>query len=79
MADLKGNVVRMYPADAAKNPDAVLEQAVGEYEELFIIGWDKQGHLDARATSTLDAANVLWLIEKFKAKLLAGDFSDGGQ
>ena len=76
MPDSNGNVVRMYPADAAKNPDAVLEQAVGDYEELFIIGWDKEGHLDARATSTLNAASVLWLMEKFKSKLLAGDYSE---
>lgn len=68
-------VVKFYPKDAAKDADNVLEQAIGVYDEVLVIGWrkDEQGTMDARATLGLkDGADVLWLIEKFKFNLLAG-------
>jgi len=68
------SVVKFFPKDAAKDPDAVLEQAIGQYDNVVIIGWDKEGMLDPRASLGLNSANVLWLIEVFKAKLLAGDY-----
>lgn len=73
------DVVKFYPQDAAKNPDSVLEQAVGQYSNVLIIGWDKDGDLDARASIGLKAgSDVLWLIECFKHKLLLGDYCDEG-
>ena len=70
------DIVKFYPADAAKDADNVLEQALGTYDEVVIIGWDKDGELDCRATLGLkDGGDVLWLIELFKHKLLNGDYS----
>lgn len=69
-------VVKFYPADAAKDADNVLEQAIGNYSDVLIIGWDKDGNFDARATLGLkDGGDCLWLVETFKFKLLNGDFS----
>ena len=68
------SVVKIFPKDAAKDPDAVLEQAIGQYDNVVIIGLDKEGMLDPRASLGLNSANILWLIEVFKAKLLAGDY-----
>lgn len=69
-------VVKFYPKDAAKDPDAVLEQAIGRFEDVLIIGWDKQGKMDARASLGLkDGGDMLWLIEHFKHNLLNGDYS----
>ena len=74
MAD---NVTKFYSADAAKDPDAVLEQAIGEYDQVLIIGWAKDGSFDARATLGLkDGGDILWLIEVFKFRLMSGDFAD---
>jgi hypothetical protein len=71
------NVVKFYPANAAENPDAVLEQAIGQYEHVLILGWDADGEFDGRASLGLsEQAEVLWLIEWFKMKLLRGDFSE---
>lgn len=71
------NIAKFYPADAAKSADNVLEQAIGEYSEVLIIGWDKDGNFDARATLGLkDGADCLWLTEVFKAKLINGDFME---
>ncbi len=70
------SVVKFYPKDAAKDADSVLEQSLGNFAEVLVIGWDKEGFLDARATLGLkDGGDMLWLIEMFKTKLLAGDYS----
>lgn len=70
------NITKLYPKDAATNPDAVLEQAIGVYGEVLIIGWDKFDELNVRSTTTLNASQVLWLIEVFKQKLLNGDYCE---
>lgn len=72
------NVVKFYPADVSKSADAVLEQAVGQFGEVLIIGWDKSDNMDVRCTQGLvDGGEMLWLIEKFKFNLLAGEY--GGE
>jgi len=71
------SVVKFYPKNAATSADNVLEQAVGEFSDVLVIGWDKDGSLDARATLGLkDGGDLLWLIESFKAKLMAGDYAE---
>ena len=70
-----GEVHKFYPRNAAESADNVLEQAIGQYDQVLIIGWDKDGNLDARATLGLkDGGDVLWLIELFRHKLMAGDY-----
>lgn len=72
-----GNVHKFYPRNAAEHADNVLEQAIGCYDQVLILGWDKNGHLDARATLGLkDGGDVLWLIESFKHKMLSGDYQE---
>ena len=69
------DVVKFYPPGAAKDPDNVLEQAMGQYKSVLIIGWDNDDKFDARATLDLkDGGDLLWLMELFKFKLLNGDF-----
>lgn len=65
---------KLYGPNAAKNPDNVLEQAICQYESCFIMGWDKEGQLDFRASTNLNATDFLYLIERFKFKFLSGDF-----
>lgn len=74
------NVEKFYAAGAAKVADNVLEQALGCFSEVLIVGWDKDGDFDARATLGLkDGGDVLWLIETLKHKLLNGDFMEADQ
>lgn len=40
-----GDVEKFYPKDAAKDPDAVIEQSLGEFSEVLVIGYDKGGSL----------------------------------
>ena len=52
------------------DPDHVLEAAKGVYQDVFVIGYDKDGVLDVRASKGLDAKSALFLVEQFKTKLL---------
>ena len=71
----KDNVVPLFPANAADDPDNVLAQAKGVYKELLLLGWDADGDLNVRATNALDVQSVLFMIEVFKMKLLSGSYS----
>ena len=72
-------VVKFYPADAAKNPDNVLEQAVGIYDQVAVIGYDKDGQLDVRASTNFQVREIFFALEAFKFKVLNGDYDvDGG-
>lgn len=71
-----GKIIKFYPKGAAKDPDAVLEQALGKYESVFIIGYDKEGEIDPRASINLSGEELLFLIEDFKHKWLNGDYGE---
>lgn len=74
---MTAELVKFYPKGAAASADAVLEQALGSYSDVLVIGWDKDGNLDARATLGLkDGGDLIWIIEKFKAKLMNGDYAE---
>lgn len=75
---MTGNVVKFYPKNSAECPDAVLEQAVGEFSDVIVVGWDKEGELDVRANTRLTHKDCLWLIEMFKTKLVLGDYGEPG-
>jgi hypothetical protein len=60
----------------AQDPDAVLENAKGEFESVMVIGWDKDEMLDVRAILDLNQQQCLWLIEKFKFNMLRGEYAD---
>jgi len=69
-------IVKFPDMNAASNPDVVLEEAKGAFESVVLVGWDKDGRLDARATLNLSAAEINWLISVFQQKLLRGDYTD---
>lgn len=65
------SVVKFYAADAAKNPDNVLEQSIGKYEKVLVLGFNPDDtRLDARASLNLSNMEMLWLIESFKNEIL---------
>lgn len=68
------NVVSLRPKEPAENPDVVLEAAIGAYSKVFVMGVDKEGNLDVRASLNLPYKEVLWLLETFKHNLLAGNY-----
>lgn len=75
MSDEK--VVKFYPANASDNPDMVLEQAAGEFNDVLVIGWDKDDELDARCSSGISRkAETVYLLQTFLHKLLNGDYDN---
>jgi hypothetical protein len=71
-------IVKFYKKDAANDPDAVLEQSIGQYDSVIVIGWNKDGALDPRASLNLTHRDIHWILSIFQQKLLSGDYSDDG-
>ena len=67
---MRGKVIKFYPKDAANKPDSVLEQAIGVYESVLIIGFDKRGELNSRGSLNVDQYNALMLMELLKRQLV---------
>ena len=70
------DIVKFYPKDAAKNPDAVLEQAVGVYDQVFVIGYNKDGDLDVRGTSNFTMKELFFALDAFKFMVLNGEYGE---
>lgn len=66
------NVVKFYPADAAKNPDNVLEQSIGIFSKVIVLGADKDDLLEVRASTNFTIGEIIMCIEQFKYNLLSG-------
>lgn len=57
----------------ATTPDLVLERALGQFQNVVVIGYDLEGGLDYRADLGTSRKEILWLLEQFKLVLLRGD------
>lgn len=57
------------------DPDKVLKSAIGQCERVLVIGLSKDDS-DYFAASTGDKAKLIYDIERFKVKLLSGNFED---
>ena len=69
------DIVKFYPANAAESADYVLEQAVGVYDDVVIIGTDKSGAIDVRATASTTDPQILWMMEAFKLRMLSSQWA----
>lgn len=49
--------------------DRVLESAMGQLKGVILAGYDEDGNLYT-ASSYADGADALWLVEKFKQRLM---------
>jgi len=65
-----GKITKLYTKDAANDPDNVLEMASGVYEVVLIIGYDKQGEFDIRASTNCSRESLNWMIDHAKEEIL---------
>ena len=65
------NVIKFFTATSAND---VVEQCKDRFESVLILGWDKEGMLDARATLDMNRAETVHLCQFFLHKLMNGDF-----
>lgn len=66
------NITKLYPKDAAKNPDFVLEQAIGCYADVVIIGYNHDDELEVRSNTTFSEAEVMNAIKTFEHNYYGG-------
>jgi hypothetical protein len=69
-----GKIVKFFPNNAADIPDNVLELAKGVYNSVFMIGYDKNGELDIRASTNVTKEQIVWMLEQFKHNLFTGRY-----
>ena len=67
-----GEVIKFYPKNAAEKIDNVLEQAVGVFDRAIIIGYDKNGDFDVRASLNFVQMDIIYALDLFKHRLLNG-------
>ena len=72
------NVTNIYPSNSFSH---VSKASSKEIEVGIIIGYDKEGNLTIYGGGMLNnkqptASDWLWMIETFKSKLIAGDYSE---
>lgn len=66
-----------FPGDTRLDihPDKILDGAIGELVDVLILGYNADGHFEVRS-STTNKNNLLMMAERFKFKLLNGDFDE---
>lgn len=65
---MTSNITPLNP-QSALDPDNILENAKGKFNTVLVLGFDKQDK-ELFVSSTTDAAEILWLIERMKLRLL---------
>lgn len=58
-----------------KQPDNVLRGALGDFNEVVVVGVLPDGKIDLRAT-TSDLQRILWLVSKVQNKIMNGDYNE---
>lgn len=60
------------------NPDSVLEQAIGNYDYVVLVGVNKEGEIDFRegGNGTDDLAPAFMMLSKVAHKIMNGDYGD---
>ena len=67
--------VEFKTGEVSLDANTVLDKAKNNYTSVLVIGWDKEGYLDARSTNNLDQKDCLYLAQMFTHKLLSGDYA----
>ena len=50
--------------------DEVLEECKGGFEHVLVIGWTPEETLTAKATTSMDMKEIIYLIEVFKQAII---------
>ena len=71
---MKNNVIKFRSKNLAEDADDALETAKGIYEDVLMIGWDKENHMRVCATYSMSIEEMVFLIDQFKHDLLDGKY-----
>lgn len=67
------NIVPIIPC---LDPDNVLENAKGNYENVLLIGWDKAGNFDCRHGGDATLTEAFYRASLFCHKVMNGDYNE---
>lgn len=59
---------------AALDPDVVLRSAIGVFDRLVVLGYDKDGRIEAFGSLNFPNEDIVFAMERFKHKIMAGDY-----
>lgn len=60
-----------------KSADSTLEDAVGAYDTVITIGFNKEGYIETRCTDNWDVATIIYALEQVKILFLLENHEDG--
>jgi len=70
-----GELLKVYPDNAQKDPDKVLQCAVGDFSEVIVLGFNKDGHIEGRVSLELNEMDAYYLLQALAADILSNKFS----
>ena len=62
------NVINLVPEKASA--DEILEDAKSEFKEVLILGWDADALMKAKASSSREVKEIIYMIEVLKQTLI---------
>ena len=70
---MTSNVVFLKPY---RDPNTVLEKAKDQYQDVMLIGWNKDDEsLDWRSSNEITMEAAVYLLESLKLKIMNGEYS----
>ena len=64
------NVTVLPDVKEEDDSDELLERMKGKFRGLFLIGWNKDGVLEIRSSSTVDLVSMIYMMEVAKLHML---------
>jgi|TARA_B110000908_G_scaffold169035_1_gene225255 hypothetical protein len=53
------------------NSDDLFEELKGVYRAAFVLGWNREGYLEIRSSSSVDTVSMIYMMEVAKIKILS--------
>lgn len=62
------------PQAAAHDPDVVIKSAEGHFDRVLVLGYNKQGEIDAFGSLNFPNEMIVFAMERLKYKIMAGEY-----
>jgi hypothetical protein len=69
-------VQKLYHLKSLPSADALMTQEIGEFQDVMLMGYDKDGCLRYCATKGLKVADLFYLMDNVKHDILTGNAWD---
>ena len=73
------NVVNLFKTEEPISADEVLELSKGRFQDIMILGYDKEGRMSFTASEDLTWAEVTFAMQVFLNGVYSGEYYDDNQ